>query len=135
MSDNPFASPAEADSSLSTTGVESLGSLGILQPLVKIGVWSKIFAVAMILVGILLIISISGIIVGWLPIWAGVLLWQHASLISEAHRLQDSRLLQMSIQKLATSIKVAAIFQAIIMAIFAFYVALIVFAIGFNAFF
>ncbi|TWT32647.1 DUF5362 domain-containing protein [Blastopirellula retiformator] len=110
MSDNPFASPASDQPSHSAADVDALGSLGILQPLLNIGVWAKVLAISMILLGIGFVMSIVGIVVGWLPIWAGVLLWQHSTQIAEAQRLQDSRMLRESIEKLATSIKLAAIF-------------------------
>lgn len=133
MSDNPFASPASDQSSQSAADIDALGSLGILQPLLNIGVWAKVLAISMILMGIGFIMSIVGIVVGWLPIWAGVLLWQHSTQIAEAQRLQDSRMLRDSIQKLATSIKLAAIFQAVIMALYALYFLFIIVVIILGA--
>lgn len=41
--------------------------------------WMKLLAVVMIIYGILIALSIIGIIIAWLPIWLGVLLWQAAT--------------------------------------------------------
>lgn len=125
MSENPFASPAPQDPSYAAAELETPGSLGILQPLADVAAWSKVLAVSMILFGVIFILSIIGIVVAWLPIWSGVLLWQHSNSIAEARRLQDSAKLRHSIDKLATSIKIAAIFQAIIMALYALYFGII----------
>lgn len=129
MSDNPFASPAPQDSALANFGADAPGSLGVLQPLADVAVWSKVLAVAMILFGVMFVLSIIGIVIAWLPIWSGILLWQHANSIAEARRVQDGGMLRDSIEKLATSIKVAAIFQAIIMALYALYFGIIIIAI------
>jgi len=45
-------------------------------PLYQAKGWMKLLAVVMIIYGILIALSIIGIIIAWLPIWLGVLLWQ-----------------------------------------------------------
>ncbi|EAQ82232.1 DUF5362 domain-containing protein [Blastopirellula marina] len=130
MPENPFASPLSSDESSSATGVGALGVLGLLQPLREVAVWSKVLAASLILFGAMFILSIIGIVIAWLPIWSGVLLWQHANRIAEAQRLQDTRLMKEAIEKLAKSIKIVAIFQVVIMAVYALYfLVLIVFVI------
>ncbi|MFI4873956.1 MAG: DUF5362 domain-containing protein [Blastopirellula sp. JB062] len=123
MSDNPYASPPisndspdEADSS----------SLGLLQPLAEVTIWSKILAGSLIASGIGFALSIVGLIIAWLPILSGVFLWQHANRLHEARRLQDTKAMQESIEKLATSIKLAAIFMAIMIALYVLYILVII---------
>lgn len=53
-------------------------------PLYQSRGWMKLIGVMMILYGALVALSIIGIIVAWLPIWMGILLFQAASAAEEA---------------------------------------------------
>lgn len=53
-------------------------------PLYQSKGWMKLIGVLMILYGALVALSIIGIIVAWLPIWMGILLFQCASAAEEA---------------------------------------------------
>ena len=55
------------------------------EPLYRCKGWMKLAAVVMIAGGALYCLTIIGIIVAWLPIWMGVLLWQAASAVEDAH--------------------------------------------------
>ncbi len=50
----------------------------IIGPLAKAKGWMKLIAVLSIVYGVLVAITIIGLVVAWLPIWVGVLLWQTA---------------------------------------------------------
>ena len=56
----------------------------------------------MIIYGVLTALSIVGIIVAWLPIWMGVLLFQSASAVERAHQSDDAAALMESLSKLKT---------------------------------
>ena len=50
----------------------------LTMPIFQAKGWLKLLGVVMIVYGVLIAISIVGIIVAWLPIWLGVLLFQAA---------------------------------------------------------
>lgn len=64
--------------------------------------WMKLVGVMMIIYGVLTALSIVGIIVAWLPIWMGVLLFQSASAVERAHQSDDAAALMESLSKLKT---------------------------------
>jgi 1,4-dihydroxy-2-naphthoate octaprenyltransferase len=53
-------------------------------PLYQSKGWMKLIGVMMILYGALIALSIVGIIVAWLPLWMGILLFQAASAAEDA---------------------------------------------------
>ncbi len=53
-------------------------------PLFQSKTWLKVLGVAMIIQGIITALTIVGIIICWLPIWLGVLLFQAAGAIEGA---------------------------------------------------
>ncbi|MGH8875466.1 MAG: DUF5362 family protein [Acidimicrobiia bacterium] len=59
----------------------------ISRPLYEARGWMKLIAVMGFVYGGITAITIVGIIVAWLPIWAGVLLWQAATAAEGAHRM------------------------------------------------
>ena len=62
--------------------------------------WIKLLAVVMILNGVMLVFTIVGIIVCWLPIWLGVLLWNAAGETELAAMGGDQTRLLTALQKL-----------------------------------
>ena len=64
--------------------------------------WMKLVGVLMILYGVLVALSIVGIIIAWLPIWMGVLLFQSASSAEQANMTGDQTALYVSLGKLKT---------------------------------
>ncbi|NOX85591.1 MAG: DUF5362 domain-containing protein [Chlorobi bacterium] len=64
--------------------------------------WVKLIGILMIIYGVILAISLVGIIIAWLPIWLGVLLMQVASRIEEAHVTGNKELMIKAQNSLAT---------------------------------
>jgi len=64
--------------------------------------WMKFLGVLMIIYGVLMAISIVGIIVCWLPIWIGVLLFQSAGAIESAQASGSKMELYGALSKLKT---------------------------------
>ncbi|MFQ5741666.1 MAG: DUF5362 family protein [Acidobacteriota bacterium] len=64
--------------------------------------WLKLIGVLSIVYGALSALTIVGIIVAWLPIWLGVVLYQSATLIDQAYTSGDPQLLKGSLAKLKT---------------------------------
>lgn len=72
------------------------------QPLSQGGFWMKLVAIIMIIDGVLIALSIVGIVIAWLPIWMGVLLFQSASAANQASQSGDKDMLVRSVTKLKT---------------------------------
>jgi len=62
--------------------------------------WMKFLGVLMIIYGIMMIFTVVGIIICWLPIWLGVLLFQAASSSEGAHQIGDKAELHKSLSKI-----------------------------------
>ena len=69
-------------------------------PLYQSKGWLKFLGILSILQGILAAVTIFGIIVAWLPIWIGVLLYQSASAIETAHVTGNQTMLTQALSKL-----------------------------------
>ena len=64
--------------------------------------WMKFLGVLMIIYGVLMALSIVGIIICWLPIWIGVLLFQTASTVEAAQASGSKMELYAALSKLKT---------------------------------
>ncbi|NVJ62280.1 MAG: DUF5362 domain-containing protein [Gammaproteobacteria bacterium] len=64
--------------------------------------WMKLVGVMMIIYGAFTAITIIGIVVAWLPIWMGVLLFQSASAVDRAYNADDAAALAESLNKIKT---------------------------------
>ena len=62
--------------------------------------WLKFLGVLMIAYGVLMALTIIGILVAWLPIWQGVLLFQAGSLAQQSNLSGDASQLTASLDKL-----------------------------------
>ena len=69
-------------------------------PLQQAGGWMKLAGVLLIIDGALIALSIVGIIVAWLPIWLGVLLFQSATAANEGQATENKDALLRSLGKL-----------------------------------
>ncbi|NOZ60530.1 MAG: DUF5362 domain-containing protein [Calditrichaeota bacterium] len=64
--------------------------------------WLKLIGIVSIIYGVLMIFTIVGIVVCWLPIWMGVLLYGAASKIDAARSTGDSTAFLETMSKLKT---------------------------------
>lgn len=71
-------------------------------PLYQSKGWMKLIGVMMILYGLLVALSIIGIIVAWLPIWMGILLFQAASAAEDAQAKESPEDLLNALNRLRT---------------------------------
>ncbi len=71
-------------------------------PLFQARGWMKFLGILLIVQGVLTALSIVGILVAWLPIWAGVLLYQAASAVESAGLQGDRESFVRSLGKLRT---------------------------------
>jgi hypothetical protein len=71
-------------------------------PLFEAKGWMKFLGVLMIIGGVLQALTVVGIIICWLPIWLGVLLFQAASGSEGAHQMGNKSEFYKSLSKLKT---------------------------------
>ena len=81
----------------------------LLKPLVNNRKWLNIIGVFAIGAGILYIVSVVGILVCWIPIWLGVLLFQISSNLEKFEISGDEANATMSLEKLVLFFKFVAI--------------------------
>lgn len=74
----------------------------ISEPLYRAKFWLQLVGVLMIIYGVLICLSIIGIVIAWLPIWMGVLLFQCAGQVERAHTADDADAMLMAMAKLKT---------------------------------
>lgn len=79
---------------------ENVQSLAL--PIFESKGWIRLLGVLAIVYGVLICLSIVGIIVAWLPIWMGVLLYQASTSIERAFREGDEAALVQCFVKLKT---------------------------------
>lgn len=93
----------------------------VAAPLAKTSFWFKLLAVVQLSVGALYAVTIFGILIAWLPIWHGILLWQTSSLAEKAHAQNDTQALLEANSKLRTYFMIMGIVTLVglvLMAIF-----------------
>ncbi len=71
-------------------------------PLFQAKGWMKFLGVLMIVYGVLMIFTIVGIIICWLPIWMGILLFKTASAVEAAQAAGDATEFKTAMEKLKT---------------------------------
>jgi hypothetical protein len=71
-------------------------------PLYKCKGWMKFVGVMSIISGVLCAFTIIGIVICWLPIWQGILLWGAASAIEDANRSGHKHDMTAAMDKLKT---------------------------------
>lgn len=64
--------------------------------------WLKFIGVMMIIYGVLIALSIVGIIIAWLPIWLGILLFQAGNAAKDSQLMNDPFMLVEMMKKLKT---------------------------------
>ncbi|HEY2622286.1 DUF5362 domain-containing protein [Dyella sp. Tek66A03] len=82
------------------TAVPSIKDLS--QPLASGKGWMKFVGIVSIVHGVLIALSIIGIVIAWLPIWMGLLLMKSANAIERAQLSGDADALKESLAKLRT---------------------------------
>ncbi len=80
--------------------VDNNGPRELIEPLVRGKFWMQLIGVMLIISGVLTALSIIGIIVAWIPIWAGVVLMQAASATQRAYDSGDTLELKYALGRL-----------------------------------
>src|SRR5262249_13956999 len=79
--------------------------------------WLKLVAILTIIGGVLTALTIVGLVVAWIPIWAGIALYQSASTVEDAMVTRESNTLVRAFAKLGVYFKLRAVTLLLILAL------------------
>ncbi len=87
----------------------------MLEPLYRAKGWLKFVGVLSIIQGVLSILSIWGILICWLPIWLGVILFSAANQLERAFEAEDTGAARTSMAKLASYFRIAGVLTVVML--------------------
>jgi len=73
---------------------------GLIEPLARGKFWMHLIGLMLIISGVLTALSIIGIIIAWIPIWAGVVLMQAAGASQRAFESADPEAIKYALGRL-----------------------------------
>jgi hypothetical protein len=74
----------------------------LIEPLYRGKFWMQLVGVMLIISGVLTALSIVGILICWIPIWAGISLMQAAGSIDQAYITGDDAVAELAMRRLKT---------------------------------
>lgn len=98
----PSASPASP-----------FGLRDIIEPLYRSRFWMQLLGVMLILTGLLTALSIVGIVVAWIPVWAGVALFQASGAAKRGYENNSESDIKQTMAKLRTYFLISGIMTLI----------------------
>lgn len=104
---------------------ESLRNL--IEPLYRAKFWMQLIGVVLIISGLFTALTIIGIIVCWIPIWAGIVLMQTAGSVDLAYTANNSEAAMTAMRRLKTYF---TIFGVLMLVYIVFTVIMMLFGIG-----
>lgn len=87
----------------------------LIEPLYRGKFWMQLVGVMLILGGVFTALSIVGILIAWIPIWAGVSLMQAAGSIDQAYMAGDEGEAAMAMRRLKTYFTIFGVLTLIYM--------------------
>lgn len=72
----------------------------VVEPLYRAKFWMQLIGVILIISGVATALTIAGLLVAWIPIWAGVVLMQAAGAVDRAYARGEEREAVQTAQKL-----------------------------------
>jgi len=95
--------------------------------------WMKLLGVMSIIGGALYVLTIFGIIIAWLPIWTGILLFQSANAIQQAHETDSKDAMRRSLSKLKAYFIITGVLTLLGIIVFVLLLCFCVLGAGFAA--
>lgn len=99
----------------------------LIEPLYRAKFWMQLIGVVMIIGGLFTALTIIGIIVAWIPIWAGIVLMQAAGSVDLAYTSSNNEAAMTAMRRLKTYF---TIFGVLTLVYIAFTVIMMMFGIG-----
>ena len=135
---NPYTPSEFGGGNLKSAGAYSGANDAVVaaMPLHRAKFWLKLLGIFNVVIGALYCVTIIGAIVGWLPLWIGILLNKAASNLETGVRNNSSGAIQNALSNLATVITFAGVLCLIQLVIFVLYILVFVImavAVGIGA--
>ncbi len=111
--DQPQALPPESPPPAAPASAMDGWFARFLIPAYEAKGWLKFLGVVCIVIGGFHAITIVGLLVAWLYVWLGVLLWQAGNRAFQATHMRDPLMLEQYLRKLKTVIVIAGVVTAI----------------------
>ena len=89
----------------------------MIEPLYRAKFWMQLIGVMLIISGVLTALTIIGIVICWIPIWAGIVLMQAASSVDVAYQESSSDAAGMAMRRLKTYFTIFGILTLVYVAI------------------
>jgi hypothetical protein len=128
VSDNPYDSPQAPTISPFSKESSALDWASIA-PLCDVSGWLKFLGIMNIIVGVIYCITIIGAVVGWLPLWIGILLNNAGNSLQSGYQRRSEPEINVGMSKLALTIKIIGILTVIALAINVLYLVFILVAV------
>lgn len=97
------------------TPADSLKEL--FEPLYRAKFWMQLIGVVLIIMGIFTALSIIGIVIAWIPIWAGVVLMQAAGSVDQAYSSGNTEAAATAMRRLKTYFTILGVLMLIYIAL------------------
>lgn len=81
----------------------------LVNPLYQGKMWIKLLGIMSIIYGVIIALTVFGLIIAWLPIWIGVTLFQSATAIEEAYHTQNQGAFLKALNKLKTYFTISGV--------------------------
>ncbi len=94
------------------------------KPLYQSRHWMRLIGVLLVICGIAITVTGIGVLIAWLPIWLGVLLFMTAKASSVAHVHGDEPMLELTLKRLRTTFTVTGVSVVLVVVgsiLFAYY--------------
>lgn len=98
----------------------------IIKPIDAARGWMKLLAVLSIIQGVLIAVTIIGLIIAWLPIWLGVLLWQGADKAEQAEMSGNEADAVESLSKVRTIFTIYGVLALIAVVVSVIYIIVVI---------
>ena len=87
------------------------------EPLYAARGWMKLAGVLSVVYGVLTALTLIGLLVAWIPIWMGVLLFQAAKAVEQAYRAADEQAFLDTQAKLKTYFIITGVLALVLLAV------------------
>ena len=85
----------------------------LFEPLYRAKIWMQLVGVVLIIMGIITALSIIGIVIAWVPIWAGIVLMQAAGSVDQAYSSGESAAAATAMRRLKTYFTILGVLMLI----------------------
>lgn len=130
---NPYRSPAldagREEAGLGEVDAGADGARRVMEPLTRASGWITFAGVLSVIYGASACLTIIGAIIGWVPLWGGILLIQSQSRIKDGYRKGNPELMREGTDLMRKAIKLWGILTVVMLGLVALFYAVMIIAV------